>query len=38
MRYVRKVEFKDGMDQYRQTPREINDQIKKRGADAVYAF
>ena len=25
MRYVRKIEFGDGMDQYRQTPREIND-------------
>jgi 3'-phosphoadenosine 5'-phosphosulfate synthase len=38
MRYVRRVEFGDGLDQYRLTPREINDQIKKRNADAVYAF
>ena len=38
MRYVRKVTFNDGMDQYRLTPKEINDQIKARNADAVYAF
>lgn len=38
MRFVREVKFNDGMDQYRQTPREINNQILARGADAVYAF
>jgi 3'-phosphoadenosine 5'-phosphosulfate synthase len=38
MRYVKKIEFADGLDQYRLTPKQINDQIKKRNADAVYAF
>jgi 3'-phosphoadenosine 5'-phosphosulfate synthase len=38
MRYVKNVEFNDGMDIYRLTPREINNQIVKRGADAVSAF
>ena len=38
MRYVRNVEFGDGLDQYRLTPRQINDQIVARRADAVYAF
>lgn len=38
MRFVSKILFNDGMDQYRFTPREINNQIKDRQADAVYAF
>eukprot|EP00347_Sterkiella_histriomuscorum_P019046 403343169 len=38
MRYVRKIVFDDEMDQYRLTPREINNVIKERQADAVYAF
>ncbi len=38
MRYVKNVEFRDGLDIYRQTPRQIYDQILARGADAVYAF
>lgn len=38
MRFVKKIEFKDGLDQYRYTPKEINQQIKQRKADAVYAF
>lgn len=38
MRFVKKIEFNDGLDQYRYTPKEINQQIKKRNADAVYAF
>jgi 3'-phosphoadenosine 5'-phosphosulfate synthase len=38
MRFVKKVQFNDGMDQYRMTPSEINEEAKKRGADAVYAF
>ena len=38
MRFVRNIQFQDDMDQYRQTPRQINDQIVARGADAVYAF
>lgn len=38
MRFVKNVEFKDDMDQYRQTPQQIHDQILTRGADAVYAF
>jgi hypothetical protein len=38
MRFVTKIEFKDGLDNYRMTPREINDIIKAKNADAVYAF
>jgi 3'-phosphoadenosine 5'-phosphosulfate synthase len=38
MRFVKNIEFKDDLDQYRQTPREINNQIIARNADAVYAF
>jgi 3'-phosphoadenosine 5'-phosphosulfate synthase len=38
MRFVKQVLFNDGLDSYRQTPREINNQIVARGADAVYAF
>jgi 3'-phosphoadenosine 5'-phosphosulfate synthase len=35
---AKRVTFDDGMDKYRYTPAEINDLIKARGADAVYAF
>lgn len=38
MRFVKNVEFNDGLDSYRQTPRQIHNQIVARGADAVYAF
>lgn len=38
MRYVKRVEFKDGLDNYRLTPKEIHDQIVAKQADAVYAF
>lgn len=38
MRYVKKITFNDDMDQYRLTPREINNLIKERSADGVYAF
>jgi 3'-phosphoadenosine 5'-phosphosulfate synthase len=33
-----RVKFNDGLDQYRFTPKEISEQIKKRDADAVYGF
>jgi len=38
MHFTRRVRFNDGMDQYRYLPSEIADQIKAKGADAVYAF
>jgi 3'-phosphoadenosine 5'-phosphosulfate synthase len=38
MHFTQRVQFDDGMDKYRYTPSEIADQIKARGADAVYAF
>jgi 3'-phosphoadenosine 5'-phosphosulfate synthase len=38
MSFTKRVTFDDGMDKYRYTPSEIADQIKARGADAVYAF
>lgn len=37
-RFFAKIKFNDGLDQYRYTPREISEQIKQRGADAVYGF
>jgi 3'-phosphoadenosine 5'-phosphosulfate synthase len=38
MDFVKRIHFDDGMDKYRFTPHEISEQIKARGADAVYAF
>jgi len=38
MRFLRDVEFNDGMDNYRMTPEQINKIIVERNADAVYAF
>lgn len=38
MRFLKHVEFNDGMDQYRLTPKQIKEAIKAKGADAVYAF
>ena len=38
MRFLRDVEFNDGMDGYRMTPEQINKTIVERNADAVYAF
>lgn len=38
VRYVKNIQFNDGLDQYRLTPKQIDDQIKARNADAVYAF
>ena len=38
MRFIEHVKFNDGMDMYRLTPKQIQDQIKAKGADAVYAF
>jgi len=37
-RFFHRIEYGDGLDQFRFTPKEINDQIKEREADAVYAF
>jgi 3'-phosphoadenosine 5'-phosphosulfate synthase len=37
-RFFERIKFNDGMDMYRYTPKEISEQIKERGADAVYAF
>jgi len=38
IRYVKKVEFNDGLDSYRMTPKQIHEKILEKGADAVYAF
>lgn len=38
MSFVKKIMWNDEMDKYRMTPREINDEMKKRNADAVFAF
>ena len=35
---MNRVMFNDGMDKYRYTPKELNDLMIARGADAVYAF
>jgi 3'-phosphoadenosine 5'-phosphosulfate synthase len=37
-RFFERVQFNDGMDKYRYTPREITEMIKERNADAVYGF
>jgi len=38
IRYVKNVEFGDGLDSYRLTPKQIHERILEKGADAVYAF
>jgi 3'-phosphoadenosine 5'-phosphosulfate synthase len=38
MRFFKRVQFHDGIDQFRLTPSEISHKIAERGADAVYAF
>ena len=38
MRYVANIKFNDDLDQYRLTPKEVNEKIKAKNADAVYAF
>lgn len=38
MRFVHKIEFNDGLDNYRLTPGQVNELIKQKNADAVYAF
>jgi 3'-phosphoadenosine 5'-phosphosulfate synthase len=38
MHFMKRVLFNDGMDCYRYTPKEINELIKAKNADAVYAF
>lgn len=38
MHFMNRVMFNDGMDKYRYTPKELNDLMIARGADAVYAF
>jgi 3'-phosphoadenosine 5'-phosphosulfate synthase len=38
MRFVEEIKFNDGLDIYRYTPQQINDQIRAKNADAVYAF
>lgn len=38
MRFTKRVMFNDGIDTYRKQPQEIQDMIKAKGADAVYAF
>jgi 3'-phosphoadenosine 5'-phosphosulfate synthase len=38
MDFVKKIMWNDEMDSYRMTPREINNEMIKRNADAVFAF
>jgi len=37
-RFFERIKFNDGLDQYRKLPREIYEEMQKRGADAVYGF
>jgi len=37
-RFFKRITYDDGLDEYRLTPREIYEQMKQRGADAVYGF
>jgi len=36
--FVSHIKWNDGLDDYRMTPKQINDEMVKRGADAVFAF
>jgi len=38
MRFVKAIQFNDGLDHYRLTPRQVNNQLIEKGADAVHAF
>lgn len=38
MRFVKRITYNDGMDQWRLTPEEINKIAAERNADAIYAF
>ena len=38
MRFLKEVAYDDGMDHYRLTPAQIDQQLKAKGADAVFAF
>ena len=35
---LERIQWKDGLDQYRLTPNELRAEFKRRGADAVFAF
>ena len=37
-RFTKRIMFNDGIDKYRMTPSEIQEKIKEKNADAVYAF
>lgn len=37
-RFVKDIKFNDGLDDYRMTPVQVNEQMKAKGADVVYAF
>jgi 3'-phosphoadenosine 5'-phosphosulfate synthase len=38
MRFLQHIKFNDGMDGYRLTPAQIQEEIKAKNADVVYAF
>lgn len=38
LQVLKKITWKDGLDQYRLTPKELEAKFKKMGADAVFAF
>jgi len=37
-RFFERIQYNDGLDQYRMLPREIHEEMQRRGADAVYGF
>ena len=37
-RFFERIKYNDGLDKYRMLPREIHEEMQKRGADAVYGF
>jgi 3'-phosphoadenosine 5'-phosphosulfate synthase len=37
-RFIHEIKFNDGLDQYRLTPVEVNNLMKEKNADVVYAF
>lgn len=37
-RFVKEIKFNDGLDDYRITPLQVNELMKAKNADVVYAF
>lgn len=38
MKFLKHIKYNDGLDEYRMTPKQIQEKVKEKNADAVYAF